>query len=79
MSKKIAVLLANGFEEVEGLAVVDVLRRAGFVCDMVGVEGEVVQGSHGIRIFADKLLQGFHMGRSAFSVNVNTVGRIMDD
>ncbi len=57
MSKKIAVLLANGFEEVEGLAVVDVLRRAGFVCDMVGVESEIVQGSHGIRIFADKLLQ----------------------
>lgn len=56
MSKKIAVLLANGFEEVEGLAVVDVLRRAGFTCDMVGVEGEVVNGSHGIRVLADKLL-----------------------
>ncbi|MCR5006375.1 MAG: DJ-1/PfpI family protein [Clostridiales bacterium] len=56
MQKKIAVLLANGFEEVEGLAVVDVLRRAGFVCDAVGVEGEVVHGSHGIRVLADKLL-----------------------
>ena len=56
MSKKIAVLLANGFEEVEGLAVIDVMRRAGFTCDAVGVEGEIVDGSHGIRVLADKLL-----------------------
>ena len=56
MSKKIAVLLANGFEEVEGLAVIDVLRRAGFVCVAVGVEGATVLGSHGIRVLADKLL-----------------------
>ena len=56
MSKKIAVLLANGFEEVEGLAVIDVMRRAGFTCDAIGVEGEIVDGSHGIRVLADKLL-----------------------
>ena len=56
-NKRVAVLLANGFEEGEALFVVDVLRRAGFVCDLVSVEGEVVQGSHGIRTIADRLLE----------------------
>ena len=35
--KKIAVLLADGFEEGEALLTVDVLRRAGFSCDTVSV------------------------------------------
>lgn len=56
MKKKIAVLLANGFEEGEGLLTVDVLLRAGFDCRMVGVEGQEVTGSHGIRVIADELL-----------------------
>ncbi len=55
--KKIAVLLADGFEEGEGLFVIDVLRRAGFVCHGVSVAGEIVEGSHGIRVFADRLLR----------------------
>ncbi len=54
--KKIAVLLADGFEEGEALFVVDILRRAGFACDAVAVEREIVTGSHGIRTIADRLL-----------------------
>ncbi len=57
MSKKAAVLLANGFEEGEGLFVIDVLRRAGVICDSVGVEGRDVTGSHGIRVTADLLIK----------------------
>lgn len=56
-NRKVAVLLANGFEEGEALFVVDIMRRAGFVCDAVSVEEEIVQGSHGIRTIADRLLQ----------------------
>ena len=52
--KKIGVLLAPGFEEVEALTVVDVLRRAGEHCDLVSVNGsESVTGSHNIEIKAD--------------------------
>ena len=54
--KKTALLLAEGFEEVEALTAVDLLRRAGVVCDMVALAGTLeVRGSHGIRVLADRL------------------------
>ena len=37
--KKVVVFLADGFEEVEGLTVVDLLRRAGAVVETVSVMG----------------------------------------
>ena len=55
--KKVAILLANGFEEIEALTVVDVLRRANETCDMVSITGEQsITGSHNIEIKADKIL-----------------------
>ncbi|MEW4353386.1 DJ-1 family glyoxalase III [Streptococcus pneumoniae] len=54
---KIAVMLANGFEEIEALTVVDVLRRANLTCDMVSFEREVT-GSHGITVKGDVLWEG---------------------
>ena len=51
---KVAVILAQGFEEIEALTVVDVLRRANISCDMVGFE-EQVTGSHGIQVKADRV------------------------
>ncbi|MBF0786531.1 MULTISPECIES: DJ-1 family glyoxalase III [unclassified Streptococcus] len=56
--KKVAVVLANGFEEIEALTPVDVLRRASITCDMVGLTGLEVEGSHGIKVQADKLFTG---------------------
>lgn len=52
---KVAVLLASGFEEMEALAPVDLLRRAEFEVDLVGLE-ENVTGSHGITVKSDKLI-----------------------
>ena len=54
---KVAVILANGFEEIEALTVVDVLRRANIFCDMVGFE-EQVTGSHDIQVKADRVFDG---------------------
>ncbi len=52
-----AVFFANGFEEIEALAVVDMLRRKSVVCDMVSIsEDKFVTGSHGIRVQTDMIL-----------------------
>ncbi len=56
--KKVAVFLAPGFEEIEALTTVDVLRRAGVevVTAAVGGDGRQVQGAHGIPVIADVLV-----------------------
>lgn len=55
---KIAIFLADGFEEIEGLTVVDICRRSGLELDMVSINGRLeVKGSHGIDVKADKIIQ----------------------
>lgn len=49
----IYVFLADGFEEIEALATVDVIRRAGLNCKTVGVTGKCVTGSHNITVESD--------------------------
>ena len=49
----IVVFLANGFEEIEALATVDILRRANLSVRTVGVGGRMITGSHGIAVQAD--------------------------
>lgn len=47
------VFLAKGFEEIEALAPVDVLRRANIEVKTVGVTGKQVRGSHNISVSCD--------------------------
>ncbi len=55
---KVYVFLADGFEEIEGLTVVDVLRRGKVDTVTVSVTGkQLVQGSHGISVMADCLFE----------------------
>lgn len=49
----IYLLLANGFEEIEALTPVDVLRRAGLEVKTVAISGRSAVGSHGINVECD--------------------------
>jgi len=57
MSKKVLVPLATGFEEIEALSIVDILRRAGTTVVMVALETLHVKGAHGIVVVADALIK----------------------
>lgn len=49
----IAVLLADGFEEIEALTPLDVLRRAGLDVKTVAIGSKIAVGSHGIPVICD--------------------------
>ena len=54
----IYLFFATGTEEVEALATVDILRRAGLPLQIVSVTGEqVVTGAHQIRVVTDALIE----------------------
>lgn len=53
---KTAVLLADGFEEIEALTVVDIMRRANVQCDMIAIKDINVTGAHNIGVKADKVI-----------------------
>lgn len=57
MEKKILVPLAEGFEMIEALSVVDVFRRAGVHVDLVTITGnKQVTSSHGVPVITDKYI-----------------------
>ena len=56
--KNVCVFLADGFEEIEALATVDVLRRAGVQVTTVSINPtELVTGAHGIPVMADVMFE----------------------
>lgn len=56
--ERIAIFFAEGYEEIEGLTVVDICRRSGLYIDMVSVNGErKVKGSHDITVEMDKVFE----------------------
>ena len=58
------VLLAEGFEEVEALTPVDLLRRAGVETRLVGVTGATVCGARGINVVTDLSMDEVDLARA---------------
>ena len=55
---KIAVQLAKGFEEIEAVSIIDVLRRAELEVIVISITGKMeVNGAHNIKIIADQLFE----------------------
>jgi protein deglycase len=55
--KKVLVPIAPGFEEIETVTVVDILRRAGARVTLAGTQDGSLEGSRGIHLIADTLLE----------------------
>ncbi len=54
--KKVLIPLAPGFEEIEAVTIIDILRRAGAEVVTAGLEKRNVTGSHGIHLVADSVI-----------------------
>lgn len=52
------VHFAKGFEEIEAVTVMDVLRRGGIETESVSITGDkTVRGAHGVSVYADLLFE----------------------
>ena len=55
--KRVIIPLAEGFEEIEAVTSIDVLRRAGIEVITVGLDTDTVKGAHRLKIETDKRLK----------------------
>src|SRR3989338_10709073 len=53
---KILVPLINGFEEIEAITTIDILRRAGIEVVTAGLAGTMIKGGQGVQVMVDKRL-----------------------
>ncbi|WP_053984735.1 DJ-1 family glyoxalase III [Niameybacter massiliensis] len=65
---KVVVFFATGYEEVEALSVVDILRRGGVEVIMAGVDGDVVSSARGIKV---------QMDQKAEDINYDEIGMVV--
>jgi protein deglycase len=54
--KEALLPLMEGFEEIEAITIIDILRRGGVMVVTAGLESVIVEGAHGITIVTDRLM-----------------------
>jgi len=57
MAVNVCVPLANGFEEIEAMSLIDVMRRGGMNVIVAGVGGDVIYGAHNVRVIPDTIIE----------------------
>ena len=58
--KNVLIPLAPGFEEIETITIVDILRRAGARVSIAGLVEGVIKGSRGIKLLADESINNIN-------------------
>lgn len=58
--KKAAILAAPGFEEIELMAPLDILRRLNFDVQLAGVQSDKVVSTHDVTVTTDTMLDKLH-------------------
>lgn len=58
--KKAVIFLADGFEDMEAVGVIDVLRRGGINVTIAGVTGQTVTSSHNMKVIADEVIDNIN-------------------
>ena len=57
-TKKVAIFLTNGFEEIEAITPIDLLQRAGITVDTISItEENLVESARKLKILADKVIK----------------------
>ena len=46
--KRMGIILSDGFEEMEAITTIDILRRAGIKIEILGLKNSTITGAHGI-------------------------------
>ncbi|MDE5608472.1 MAG: DJ-1/PfpI family protein [Muribaculaceae bacterium] len=63
------LFLAEGFEEIEALATVDILRRAGMAVETVSITSDPeVIGAHGVTVVADRVIADIDAGTAPWLI-----------
>lgn len=86
--KRVLMFLATGFEEIEAITVVDILRRSQIKVDLCSIDSDAyVEGSHGIKVFSDVMLENINIedydalvtpGGMPGSTNLRDDNRVID-
>jgi len=54
---KVCVPLAEGFEDIEAVTLIDVMRRGGIEVVVAGVDGEIIESAHNLKITTDTIIK----------------------
>jgi 4-methyl-5(b-hydroxyethyl)-thiazole monophosphate biosynthesis len=72
--KKVLIILAEGFEEIEAITPIDLLRRAGLEVTVAGLSKIEIEGSHRIRVHTDIILEEYNDLPDAIILPGGTLG-----